>query len=80
MAPSGDDDIVDAEIVEDDTLDLLRTAIKAAPRMTEGKAVKRAREIGQDLGLQRLPTDFDSLPKFPRILEVLAGELVEAAA
>lgn len=79
-APSGDDDIIDAEIVEDDTLDLLRQAIAGVPRMTEGKALKRAREIGQELGLERLPSGFDSLPKYPRILERLAAELVAEVA
>lgn len=65
---------------DDDTLDLLRQAIAEAPRMTEGKAVKRAREIGQEMGLQRLPTDFETLPKYPAILAALAAELVEAVA
>lgn len=79
-APSGDD-IIDAEIVEDDdTLDLLRQAIAEAPRMTESKALRRAREIGQEMGLERLPSGFDSLPKYPAILAALAAELVEAAA
>ena len=78
---SGDRDIVDAEVVEDDTLDLLRTAIAAAPRWTEAKAVRRAREIAKEtVGLEKLPTDFESLPEFPEVLAVLAAELVEAAA
>ena len=64
----------------DDTLDLLRQAVTAAPRMTEARAVKRAREIAQGMGLQKLPTDFESLPKFPAVLAALAAELVEAAA
>ena len=71
---------VDAELVDDDLLDLLRTAVANAPRMTEARAVKRARDIAQDMGLQKLPTDFESLPKFPAVLEALATELVEAAA
>ena len=79
--PEPDDDIVDAELVDDaDTLDLLRTAVANAPRMTEARAVKRARDIAQGMGLQKLPTDFDSLPKFPAVLAALAAELVEAAA
>lgn len=78
--PEPDDDIVDAELVDDDLLDLLRTAVANAPRMTEARAVKRARDIAQDMGLQKLPTDFESLPKFPAVLEALATELVEAAA
>lgn len=79
--PEPDDDIVDAEVVDDaDTLDLLRTAVANAPRMTEARAVKRARDIAQGMGLQKLPTDFDSLPKFPAVLAALAAELVEAAA
>jgi len=81
--PEPDDDVIDAEIVgddDDDMLALLRTAIEQAPRMTESKALRRAREIGQEMGLERLPSGFDSLPKYPRILEVLAAELVEAAA
>lgn len=78
-APSGDDDIVDAEIVEDDTLDLLRTAI-ANKGWSEGKALKRARDIGQELGLERLPSGFETLPKYPRILERLAAELVAEVA
>lgn len=61
-----------------DTLDLLRQAIAKTPRMTEGKALKRARELAQELGLQHLPTDFDSLPRFPQVLASLAAELVEA--
>ena len=73
-------DIVDAELVDEDLLDLLRTAVANAPRMTEARAVKRARDIAQDMGLQKLPTDFESLPKFPAVLEALATELVEAAA
>ena len=78
--PEPDDDIVDAELVDEDLLDLLRTAVANAPRMTEARAVKRARDIAQDMGLQKLPTDFESLPKFPAVLEALATELVEAAA
>ena len=80
--PDPDDEVIEAEIVgdEDDTLDLLRRAIGEAPRMTESKALRRAREIGQELGLQRLPTDFETLPKFPRILERLASELVREVA
>ncbi len=75
-------DIVDAEVVEetlplgDDTLALLRRAVADAPRMTEARAVKRAREIAQGLGLEKLPPDFDSLPKFPAVLAALASELV----
>ena len=85
VSPPPEPDIVDAEVVEelplgDDTLDLLRTAISAVPRMTEARAVKRARDIAQGMGLERLPTDFESLPKFPAVLEVLATELIEAAA
>lgn len=63
-----------------DTFIPLRTAVANAPRMTEARAVKRARDIAQDMGLQKLPTDFESLPKFPAVLEALATELVEAAA
>lgn len=77
LPPSPDDDVIDAEIVEDaDVMALLRQAIDEAPRMTEARALKRAREIGQELGLQVLPTDLDALPKFPKVLEVLAKELV----
>ena len=65
---------------DDDTLELLRVAIEAAPRMTESKALRRAREIGQEMGLERLPSGFDSLPKYPAILAALASELIEAAA
>ena len=84
-SPPPESDIVDAEVVDelplgDDALDLLRQAIGAVPRMTEARAVKRAREIAQAKGLQKLPTDFESLPKFPAVLEVLARELIEAAA
>ena len=76
-----DDDVVDAEIVGDgDELELLRRAIDEAPRMTEARALKRAREIGQELGLQHLPGDLDSLPRFPKVLAALAAELAEAAA
>lgn len=77
-------DIVDAEVVEetlplgDDALDLLRQAVAAAPRMTEARAVKRAREIAQGLGLEKLPTDFESLPRFPQVVAALAAELVPA--
>ena len=79
--PPPEPDIVDAEIVDDDdTLDLLRRAIEGTPRMTEARAVKRARDIAQEMGLQKLPTDFESLPKFPAVLAALAAELVEAAA
>jgi hypothetical protein len=77
---SGDRDIVDAEVVEDDTLDLLRAAIANAPRWTEAKAVRRAREIAKEMGREKLPTDFDSLPRHAEVLAVLAAELVEAAA
>lgn len=77
---SGDPDIVDAEVVEDDTLDLLRSAIAQAPRWTEAKAVRRAREIAKEMGREKLPTDFDSLPRHAEVLAVLAAELVEAAA
>lgn len=81
MSPPPENDIVDAEIVDDDdTLDLLRRAIEGTPRMTEARAVKRARDIAQEMGLQKLPTDFESLPKFPAVLAALAAELVEAAA
>lgn len=77
LPPSSDDDVIDAEIVEDgDVLVLLRQAINWAPRMTEARALKRAREIGQELGLQVLPTDLDALPRFPKVLEKLAKELV----
>ena len=77
LPPSSDDDVIDAEIVEDgDVLVLLRQAINEAPRMTEARALKRAREIGQELGLQVLPTDLDALPRFPKVLEKLAKELV----
>jgi hypothetical protein len=80
-ASVSENDIVDAEIVDDDdTLDLLRRAIEGTPRMTEARAVKRARDIAQEMGLQKLPTDFESLPKFPAVLAALAAELVEAAA
>ena len=81
VSPPPENDIVDAEIVDDDdTLDLLRRAIEGTPRMTEARAVKRARDIAQEMGLQKLPTDFESLPKFPAVLAALAAELVEAAA
>lgn len=81
VSPPPENDIVDAEIVDDDdTLDLLRRAIEGTPRMTEARAVKRARDIAQEMGLQKLPTDFESLPKFPKVLAALAAELVEAAA
>ena len=81
VPPPPENDIVDAEIVDDDdTLDLLRRAIEGTPRMTEARAVKRARDIAQEMGLQKLPTDFESLPKFPAVLAALAAELVEAAA
>ena len=86
--PGFDDaeDIVDAEVVDDpapmgdDILDLLRHAIEAVPRMTEARAVKRARDIAQGMGLQKLPTDFESLSRFPKVLEALAAELLEAAS
>lgn len=77
--PESSDDIVDAEIVEDDTLDLLRKAMADAG-WSEGKVKARARGIAQDMGLQKLPTSLDSLPKFPAVLAALAAELVEAAA
>ena len=64
----------------DDTLDLLRQAVAQAPRMTEARAVKRARDIAQGMGLQKLPTDFESLPRFPDVVVALATELAEAAA
>lgn len=82
LPPSPDDDVIDAEIVEDgdDVLALLRQAVADTPRMTEGRAVKRAREIGQEMGLQHLPTDFDSLPRFPAVLKTLADELAKAVA
>lgn len=32
------------------------------------------------MGLERLPSGFDSLPKYPAILAALASELIEAAA
>ena len=63
-----------------DGLAVLRAAVEADPAMTEGKAVKRARDIAMGMGLQQLPTDFESLPRFPRVLEVLAGELAGEAA
>lgn len=85
VAPPPEPDIVDAEIVDelplgDDTLDLLRAAIANAPRWTEAKAVRRAREIAKEMGREKLPTDFDSLPRHAEVLAVLAAELVEAAA
>lgn len=64
----------------DDTLDLLRQAVAQAPRMTEPRALKRAREIAQEMGLEKLPTDFESLPRFPDVVVALATELAEAAA
>jgi hypothetical protein len=48
--------------------------------MTEPRALKRAREIAQEMGLQKLPTDFESLPRFPDVVVALATELAEAAA
>lgn len=80
--PSLDDDIVDAELVDEDPLELLRAAMaEAKPRWTEGKAVKRAKEIAmQELGLQYPPGDFESLARreFAPILARLAVELGEA--
>lgn len=64
----------------DDTLDLLRQAVAQAPRMTEARAVKRGREIAQGMGLEKLPTDFESLPRFPAVVVALAAELAEAVA
>lgn len=80
--PSPDDDIVDAELVDDDPLELLRAAMAdVKPAWTEAKALRRAREVAKtELGLEKLPPDFDSLPKFPRVLAALAAELAEAAA
>lgn len=79
--PSPDDEVIDAEVVDEgDELELLRRALAEAPRMTEARAVKRAREIAQELGLEKLPTDFDSLPRFPKVLAALAAELAEMAA
>lgn len=81
--PSLDDDIVDAELVDDgDPLELLRAAMaEARPAWTEAKALRRAREVAKtELGLEKLPTDFDSLPRFPRVLAALASELAEEAA
>ena len=84
--PSGDtdDDVVDAEIVDDDPLDLLRQAMaEAKPRWTTGKAVKRAWEIAtEELGLQHPPGDFDALarPEYAPILARLAVELGGEAA
>ena len=86
VSPPPEPDIVDAEVVDDpapmgdDILDLLRHAIEAVPRMTEARAVKRARDIAQGMGLQKLPTDFESLSRFPKVLEALAAELLEAAS
>lgn len=81
--PPPDDDIVDAELVDDgDPLELLRAAMAdVKPAWTEAKALRRAREVARtDLGLEKLPTDFESLPKFPKVLAALAQELAEAAA
>lgn len=85
QTPSGDtDDIVDAELVDDDPLDLLRQAMaEAKPRWTTGKAVKRAWEIAtEELGLQHPPGDFDALarPEYAPILARLAVELGGEAA
>lgn len=82
--PPEADDVVDAEIVDDDPLDLLRAAMEdARPRWTEGKAVKRAREIAtEELGLQHPPGDFEALarPEYAPILARLAVELGGVAA
>ena len=84
-APSGDtDDIVDAEIVDDDPLDLLRQAMAdAKPPWPPGKVMRRAKEIAmEELGMQYPPADFDALarPEYQPILARLAGELEGAAA
>lgn len=78
-APSLDDDVVDAELVDEDPLDLLARAVADAG-WTQAKATRRARAIAEELGLQRLPTQWDTLPRFPRVVAVLAAELAEAAA
>ena len=84
--PSGgsDDDVVDAEIVDDgDTLELLRRAMaEASPPWSEGKTLRRAREIAKsEVGLEKLPPSFDDLagPGFEQVVALLAAELVEAA-
>lgn len=79
-----DDDVVDAEIIDDDPLDLLRQAMEdAKPRWTPAKAMKRAKEIAtEEMGLQHPPADFDALarPEYAPILARLATELAKAAA
>ena len=84
-APSGDtdDDVIDAEIVDDgDPLDLLRAAMaEAKPRWTEGKVMRRAKEIAtQEVGTHTIPSDFADLVNYPAVLARLAGELEEEAA
>ena len=78
--PAGGSEAAAPSGTPDDTLDLLRQAVAQAPRMTEARAVKRARDIAQEMGLQKLPTDFESLPRFPDVLVALATELAEAGA
>lgn len=60
-----------------DTLDLLGQAVADAG-WTQAKATRRARAIAEELGLQKLPTQWDTLPRFPRVVAVLAEELAEA--
>lgn len=72
-------DIVDAELVDEDPLDLLARAVADAG-WTQAKATRRARAIAEELGLQKLPTQWDTLPRFPRVLAALAAELAEEAA
>lgn len=70
---------VDAELVDEDPLDLLARAVADAG-WTQAKATRRARAIAEELGLQKLPTQWDTLPRFPRVLAALAAELAEEAA
>lgn len=85
-APSGDsdDEVVDAVLVNDDPLDLLRAAMAdAKPPWPPGKVMRRAKEIAmEELGLQYPPGDFEALarPEYGEILARLAGELEGAAA
>lgn len=71
--------VVDAELVDEDPLDLLARALADAG-WTQAKATRRARAIAEELGLQKLPTQWDTLPRFPRVLAALAAELAEEAA
>lgn len=78
--PSPDDEVIDAEIVDDgDVLELLRAAMaEASPPWTEAKVMRRAKELcREELGLEKLPPSFDALggPGFEVLVARLAKDL-----